>query len=51
MTFRVTHIDRRGCCRRLLVRGVANNRCAMDWVEQLYGEARGMTCICIRGRI
>lgn len=51
MTFKVTHTDRNGCCRRLMVRGVPNNRAAMAWVEQLYGEARGMACICIRGRI
>ncbi|MFZ2307557.1 MAG: hypothetical protein WAW73_07320 [Rhodoferax sp.] len=48
MTFKVTHFDEHGHrhCLRLTAR---NNKAAMDWAEQLFGVARAMSCIALRG--
>lgn len=48
MMFKVTHFDIHG--HRRCIRVVArNNGAAMDWAEQLYGYARAMVCIWLRG--
>lgn len=44
MSWRITHIDVHGRRHRLRLTG-CNNRMAMAWAEQLYGEAIYMAVV------
>jgi hypothetical protein len=48
LDFRVTHIAVDGTKRTLQVVGSAGGHAAMEWVEQLYGEARVISAVCLR---
>lgn len=48
LDFRVTHIDAEGAKRVRLILGAAGGAAAMDWVEQLYGEAQALSAVCLR---
>lgn len=48
MTWRVTHVDVYGHRHRLRV-SAPTNRQAMAWAEQLFGEARALSCINLKG--
>lgn len=48
MDFKVTHVTPLGVRRCMVVRGAASVAAAMDWVEQLLGEARTLAAIHVR---
>lgn len=48
MTWRVTHVDMYGHRHRLRL-SAPSNKLAMSWAEQLFGEARAMSCIHLKG--
>jgi hypothetical protein len=48
LDFRVTHIAVDGTKRVRLVLGSAGGHAAMDWLEQLYGEAQAVSAVCLR---
>ena len=50
MTFRITHINEALVKRRCTVTGAASRQLAEAWVRQLYGEARVVASICLRGQ-
>ena len=45
MDFKVTHIDPQGLKRVRVVRGAAGGPAALEWMEQLYGEAQAASAV------
>ena len=45
MDFKVTHVAPNGARQCIVVRGASSVAAAMDWVEQLYGEARTLAAV------